>query len=284
MLAYLNGEFLPLERATVHVSDLAIQRGYGIFDFFRVRDSVPLYLEDYLDRFYRSAAFMGLSGMPEREKLRSVVHELVQKNGVPNAGMKMILTGGPSPDAYQPVKGNFLLSQHALVLPSSEQVQKGIAIITYPYRRDLPEVKTINYVMGVWLQKKVKEAGAADVLYHRDGLVSEFPRCNFFLVTPGGTVVTPDQHILHGITRMRVLEAAARVSKVEVRSVTLDEVMAAAETFLTSTTKSVLPIVQIDGKVIGSGKPGPITLSLRQQLLEREAADVKTPQPHLTHP
>jgi len=275
MLAYLNGEYLPLESAHLHVSDLAVQRGYGIFDFFRVKDSIPLYLEDYLDRFYRSAKHMGLAGMPGRDALRTVVHELIRKNNAADAGMKLILTGGPSPDAYHPVVGNFLISQHPLVLPTSDQVNKGISIITYPYRRELPEVKTINYIMGVWLLKQMEEAGAADVLYHRDGLVSEFPRCNFFLVTRDGTVVTPDNHILHGITRMRVLETAGEIGKVEVRNVKLEEVFAASETFLTSTTKSILPIVQIDGKSVGNGRPGLVTLALRQRLLDREAEEIK---------
>lgn len=279
MLAYFNDAFLPLEQARIHVSDLAVQRGYGIFDFFRVKEGVPLYLEDYLDRFYRSAAMMGLSGMPGRDALRSIIIELIRRNGRDSAGMKMILTGGYSPDAYHPVTGNFLLSQHELTLPTPEQVQEGISIITHGYRRELAEVKTINYIMGVWLQRKVKEAGAADVLYHRDDLVSEFPRCNFFLVTRDGVLVTPENHILHGITRMRVLEEAAAVGRVEVRDVKLVEVEDAAEAFLTSTTKSILPIVKIDGRAVGSGKPGPVTMALRQRLLEREALECRKAQP-----
>lgn len=275
MLAYFNDAFLPLEQARIHVSDLAVQRGYGIFDFFRVKQGVPLYLEDYLDRFYRSAEMMGLSGMPGRDALRSIIHELITRNGRDSAGMKIILTGGYSPDAYHPVTGNFLLSQHELTLPTPEQVHEGISIITHGYRRELAEVKTINYIMGVWLQRKVKEAGAADVLYHRDDLVSEFPRCNFFLVTRDGVLVTPENHILHGITRMRVLEAAPAVGRVEVRDVKLAEVRDAAEAFLTSTTKSILPIVKIDGRAVGSGRPGPVTMALRQHLLEREVLECR---------
>ncbi len=275
MEAYLNSEFVPLDRATLHVSDLAIQRGYGIFDFFRVRDFVPLYLEDYLDRFYRSTSMMGLQGTMERDALRAVIHELIQRNGMPDAGMKMIFTGGYSPDAYQPVKGNFLISQHALVLPTAEQVDKGIKIITYPYRRDIPEVKTINYIMGVWLQKNVKEAGAADVLYHRDGEVSEFPRCNFFLVTREGVLVTPSKHILHGITRMKVLKLAHGMMRVEERSVTLDDLAQAQEAFLTSTTKKILPIVQIDSKPVGDGKPGPVARKLYQALEDLERVEIE---------
>lgn len=279
MNAYLNGEFLPLEHARLHVSDLAIQRGYGIFDFFRVKDFVPLYLDDYLNRFYRSAEVMGLKGVIGREQLKAVIGELIRSNNLADAGMKIIFTGGCSPDAYSTVDGNLLVSQHPLVLPPESQVEQGIRIITYPYRRDIPEVKTINYIMGVWLQQKVKQAEAADVLYHLDGMVSEFPRCNFFLVTKKGTVVTPDQFILHGITRMRVLEEARKMYEVEERSVTLDEVYGTAEAFLTSTTKEILPIVRVDDKPIGSGKPGPITLALRERLKNREALEIEKSKP-----
>jgi branched-chain amino acid aminotransferase len=275
MLAYLNGEFLPLEHAKLHVSDLAIQRGYGIFDFFRVSDGKPLYLEDYLDRFYRSAATMGLEGVMERTLLREIIAQLIQRNGIPEAGMKMILTGGYSPDAYHPVQGNFLVSQHPLVLPTSAQVEEGIPIITYPYRREISEVKTINYIVGVWLLKKMHEAKAADVLYHRDGLLSEFPRCNFFLVTRSGTLATPANHILHGITRMRVLELASSAYPVEVRDIRLEEVYEASEAFLTSTTKGILPVVQVDGRAVGTGRPGPVTRSLRDLLKQRERADIQ---------
>lgn len=274
MEAYLNGEFLPLERAHLHVSDLAIQRGYGIFDFFRVKNFVPLYLEDYLNRFYGSVETMGLQDVVPRIELREVIMQLISRNKIPDAGMKLIFTGGYSPDAYHPDKGNLLVSEHALTLPSESQVEKGVPIITHSYRRDIPEVKTINYIMGVWLQRKVREAQAADVLYFQEGLVSEFPRCNFFLVTRGGTVVTPDRFVLQGITRMRVLEVARRDFTVEERSVRLEEIYDAAEAFMTSTTKGVLPVVKIDDRIIGSGVPGPTTKALRKQLLRREEEEI----------
>ncbi len=275
MDAYLNNEFIPLDRASLHVSDLAIQRGYGIFDFFRVKDHVPLYLNDYLDRFYRSAQVMGLQGVMEREQLRTVISELIYRNKMSEAGIKMILTGGYSPDAYQPVKGNFIVTQHPLVLPTQKQVEEGIKIITYPYRRDIPEVKTINYIMGVWLQKKVKEKNAADVLYHLNDEVSEFPRCNFFLVNKEGTLVTSDKHILHGITRMKVLQVAQKIMKVEERTMTLHDVALAKEAFLTSTTKGILPIVTVDDWIVGDGKPGPITHALHEALVRLERVEIE---------
>ena len=128
--------------------------------------------------------------------------------------------------------------------------------------------------MGVWLQRKVSEAKAADVLYHDQNFVSEFPRCNVFLVTKNGTVVTPNQFVLQGITRMRVLEIARKDIQVEERPVKLEEIYEAAEMFMTSTTKGVLPVVKADDRIIGGGVPGPITKSLRSKLLEREQQEI----------
>lgn len=274
MLANLNGEFLPIERANLHVSDLSIQRGYGIFDFLRVKDLVPLYLEDYLNRFYESANTMGLQGMAARNDLKGIITELIARNKIEDAGIKIICTGGYSPDAYLPVKSNLLVSEHTLTLPSATQVETGVSAITYEYRRDIPEVKTINYIMGVWLQPRIREAQASDVLYYREGLVSEFPRCNFFLVTSNGTIVTPDRFVLKGITRMRVLEVSRRDFQVEERSVRVEEVYDASEAFMTSTTKGVLPVVKIDGHSIGTGVPGPTTRALRKLLLRREEEEI----------
>src|SRR5690606_31992860 len=123
-----------------------------------------------------------------------------------------------------------------------------------------------------WTQKKMIEQGAADVLYHMRGEVSEFPRCNFFLVKQDGTVATPSKNILHGVTRKHVLELAAKKFTVKEETITMDDVHQAREAFLTSTTKRIIPIVQVDDTLIGEGKPGTTTLTLLQDLiaLERE--------------
>ena len=275
MVAFLNNEFLPIEHAKLHISDLAIQRGYGIFDFFRVQEHIPLYLDDYLERFYSSAAYMGLQGLIPRAELKPIIYELIERNKIAEAGMKMILTGGYSPDAYLPVQANLIITQHVLTMPTEAQLSNGIKIITHAYRRDLPTAKTINYTMGVWLQKKVKEAGAADVLYHLDGEISEFPRCNFFLVTADGRLVTPDKNILHGITRKKILQAARQEFEVEERTVSLNDLQGATEVFLTSTTKRILPIVQVDNTRVGDGKPGSITQRLMKLLAEVEKQEIE---------
>lgn len=269
MYVYLNDQFVASEKATLHISDLAIQRGYGIFDFFRVRENVLLYVDDHLDRFLQSASIMHLSAPGTKAQLLSVLHELLQKNNLPDSGIRMILTGGYSPDAYQPVTPNFIIMQSPLLIPDSS-VPKSISIITHEFVRDIPEAKTINYSMGIWLQKKIKEQQADDVLYHTNGVVTEFPRCNFFIVTKDNTIITPDKNALKGVTRKRVLELAQSSFTIKEGPVTLDDIREAKEAFLTSSTKRIQAIVKVDGQPVGNGMPGEITSELLGRLLKTE--------------
>ncbi|RNI27195.1 amino acid aminotransferase [Rufibacter immobilis] len=268
--AYLHGEFVPLENAYLHVSDLSIQRGYGIFDFFKVQEEAPLFLEHYISRFFQSAQLMGLPVPLSEEQLKATLAELLQKNKLPNSGVKMILTGGYSANGYDPAAPNLLITQQALTLPTQEQVARGIKIITHEYVRELPLAKTINYSMGIRLLQEVKARQADDVLYHHGGVVTEFPRSNFFLLTQDNVLVTPAQEVLLGVTRRNVLELARQQYQVQERTVTLEDIAQAREAFMTSTTKRVLPIVEVDGKPVNDGKPGPVTLQLLEQLLELE--------------
>lgn len=272
---YLNREILPLEKAFLHITDLSIHRGYGVFDFFKIKDGHAFFLEDYLDRFYRSAGIMHLVPPHSRPELKSILYELIEKNGLPDSGIKMILTGGYSSDGYQPATPNLIMTQSNLSLPGQDQIEKGVKIITHEYVRELSEAKTINYTTGIWLIDKIKQSQASDVLYHQRGNVSEFPRCNFFIVKQDDTVVTPSTNVLRGITRKNILRLAGKRYQAEEAVITLDDVYRAKEAFLTSTTKRIVPIIQVDDKMIGNGKPGNVSLSLLQDLITLENEDSK---------
>ncbi|PKV75225.1 aminotransferase class IV [Pontibacter ramchanderi] len=274
LFAYNLGLIVPLSEATLHISDLSVQRGYGVFDFVKVQQGFPLFLDDYLDRFFQSAQLMHLSMPLTREEIKQVIDELIARNQLPEAGLKMILTGGYSEDGFTPMNPNLLITQLPLTLPSEEKVAKGIPIMTHDYVREMPEVKTINYSMGIRLLHEQKANGTEEVLYVKNGLVSEFPRCNFFMVTHDNTIVTPANNILRGITRKNVLSLAGRRYKAEVRDIRLEEILQAKECFLTSTTKRILPIVRVDGVLVGTGKPGEVSLQLLQDLMELEDSQI----------
>jgi branched-chain amino acid aminotransferase len=273
MYAIINSEIVPYEKAFIHASDLAIHRGYGIFDFLKVASGHPYFLNDYMDRFYHSASVMRLTIPLERNALTDLVFKLIKLNAMESSGVKMILTGGYSPDGYQPDRPNLIITQHELVLPPAELIRKGVYVITHEYVRDIPTVKTINYTMGIWLIDKIKAAGAYDVLYCKDRMISEFPRSNFFIVRKDGVVVTPAENVLAGVTRKNILKAASRHFEAIEGDVTLEDVSEAREAFITSTTKRVLPVVKVDSQVIGNGIPGPVSATLLAELLELEKTD-----------
>ena len=264
-IVYINGAFLPASQAALQVSDLAIQRGYGIFDFFKTLDHLPVFLDEHLDRFYHSAEQMRLDPGKDREQLIAVIRELAEQNNIANAGIKITLTGGYSPDGYSITRPNLIITQQPLKMPDKAMFQQGLRLMSYPHQRQMPQVKSLDYLMAIWLQPLIKEKGADDVLYQLNGLVSECPRSNFFIVTADDTVVTSTQP-LKGIIRMKTLEIAGKQFKVEERELTLEEAYQAKEAFITSTTKHILPVVQLDGRVIGDGQPGDVTVMLKMEL------------------
>ena len=274
--AFIHQEIMPLSKAFLHVSDLAIQRGYGIFDFCRVSQSHPLFLDNYLQRFYNSADLMQLVVPMPVADLKATIYALLQKNNMPESSIKIILTGGYSPDGYTLGKPNLIITQQALSLPDQALLAKGIKIITYEYEREIPPAKTINYTMGIRLQKKIQEQNAADVLYHQNGIVTEFPRSNFFIVKKDDTIITSAHNVLPGITRQNVLSLTGKKYNIQEGTVTLQDVAEAKEAFMTSTTKRILPIVQVNDSFIGNGKPGDCTLALLQDLLALEKEEISS--------
>jgi branched-chain amino acid aminotransferase len=263
MYTFLNDTFLPAAEASLRVNDLSIQRGYGIFDYFKTIDGRPVFLDDHLDRFYRSAARMHLSVGKTREELKAVIAEIQQLNQLPDSGIRITLTGGYSTDSVSPGQPNLIITQH-LLNPPGKDCPPPVRLISYPYQRQLPDIKTIDYLMAIHLQPHIRERGAFDVLYHLGGVITECPRCNFFLVTADGALVTPVRNILKGITRMKVLEFAYANSKVEERDVLLaveerdvhlSEIPVAKEAFITSTSRHIVPVSHIDDIPIGGATP-----------------------------
>ncbi len=242
-----NNDFLEEEKALIHFKDLSFQRGYGVFDFLRLAGTKPLFLTNHLQRFYSSAEAMRLPVALNRAELETAIHSLIQKNDLPDSGVRISLSGGYSEDGYTIGKPSFLISQQTISLPAQAQVQKGIRLLSYNYQRPLPQIKSIDYQVAVWLQPERKRAGADDILYAQNGWISECPRSNFFVITNENKLVTPSTTALAGITRSKVLAIAKEFLTVEERPVSLEELQTAKEAFITSTTKQILPVAAVDG-------------------------------------
>jgi len=259
LFVFVNDDLIPSSEASLLVSDLAIQRGYGIFDFLKAIDHTPVFPDEHLERFLHSARQLRLDAGRTKEELTGCIRLLMEKNKIPNSGIKLTLTGGYSPDGYTLVKPNFIITQSPLQFPVPGLFEKGLRLVSYPHQRQMPDTKTIDYLMAIWLQPYIRERNADDVLYHQGGLISECPRSNFFIVTNDDTVVTPLDGILKGVIRGKVLDVAGRQFKIAERPVAFEEIWHAREAFITSTTKHVVPVLELDGRVIGDGAPGKVT-------------------------
>ena len=262
----INNELLPVAEAKIGVNDLSIQRGYGIFDFLKVIDNKPIFIDDHLNRFYRSAAEMYLELDMDRQALKQAIYKLMAANALPGSAIKIILTGGYAEDGYTMGKPNLVITQAPFVMESQANM-KGLRLITYNHQRQLPTIKTIDYLQAVRLQPFIKSNNADDVLYHDNNSIRECPRANFFIITED-EIVTPKNNILGGIVRSKVLQLNVDNYEVVERNITLDNLALAKEAFITSSTKNAWPVTAIDGKPIGDGKTGKITSMVNEKLRE----------------
>lgn len=266
----INGELVLKEEATLGVGDLAIQRGYGLFDFFMVKKGQPLFLTDYLDRVELSARTLNLELPFSREELKRQVFQVIRANGLAEAGLKIVVTGGYASDGYSPSTPNVLILELPPLTYPTDRYEAGVKLMLFEYHRTFPTAKTINYIVGINLLPQMRAAGAEDVLFHSGGHIYETTRANFFIVAHDGAIVTAGDGILKGVTRKHTIKAARQHYKVEERPLAFDEVRTAKEAFITSSTKRVMPVVRLDGITIGDGKPGPVSRHLLQLLMEEE--------------
>lgn len=247
---FLNYGFVEEEKANVHFKDLSFQRGYGIFDFFRLVGNRPLFINEHLDRFFTSAEAMHLKISFSKEEITEIIQNLIDRNNIPNSGIRLSLTGGNSVDGFTIAAPNLIISQSIFSQPPVQHSEKGIKLLSYPHIRQLPHIKTTDYLMAVWIQPLLKQKGADDVLYHQNEIISECARNNFFIIAKDDKIITPDKNILFGITRKKLLELASKEFRIEERTVTLDEIKESKEAFITGTIKQVLPVAQVDDVVL----------------------------------
>jgi len=254
---------MPASAASLNINDLALLRGYGVFDFFRVIDGRPIFLEDYLDRFENSLKGLGLTTSYSRSNLTEYIYKLIRLNPHPLLGIKMVCTGGYAHDGYTPGLSNlFMLARPFAFHP----YQHGLKLMTVNHQRELFQVKSINYLTPISHLPKMKAIGADDVLYYKDGYITESSRSNIFIIKKG-ILITPDYGMLLGITRKRIIGFANEIMPFEVRQVSLEEVYSADEVFLTASTKRISPVTGIDDVTYQSG---PYTRLLFERLIEEE--------------
>jgi branched-chain amino acid aminotransferase len=252
MFVFIDDDFYPEAGAAIPLNDLSITRGYAVFDYFKVLAGKPIFLNEHLNRLYFSANEMCLSPGYSKKALEKIILDFIKKNGKEEAGVRITITGGSSVDGYSLGKARLIITMHALTWPPAG-IENGIHLSSIVHQRQLAQVKTTDYLFAIRMQPLLNAEHADDFLYHRNQLISECPRANFFVVTKENQVYTPADNILKGVTRDKLVAHASGKFKIEEGIVSLPDALNAKEAFVTSTTKSVMPVRSIDGTIIGDG-------------------------------
>lgn len=274
---YIDGKYVSEVDANIPVTDLSIVRGYGIFDFLRTYNKQPFMLSAHLQRLARSADLLELPLRWSEQELTDIVMQALERSSYSEANIRLIVTGGSSASFLIPddeprlivmVTGVREIPQHYFT--------DGAKVITENTERYLPQAKSLNYVAAVRAMRRAKKAGAVEALYiNPNDYVLEGTTTNIFAIK-GNTLITPEDHILHGITRGVVLKIAEEHYTVEVRPVAFTELLEADELFITSSNKEIMPIVQVDDHIIANGKPGEATQHLMQLFKDFSRQTIKT--------
>ncbi|MCW5696570.1 MAG: D-amino-acid transaminase [Bauldia sp.] len=279
-VAYVNGRYVPLRDAMVHVEDRGYQLSDGVYDVSEVVDGRLIDEDRHWARLAYSLGELRIRPPMAESALRLVVRELVRRNRIRHGLVYLQVTRGRAPRNHAfpavPVPPSLVITARRADPAAAARATSGIAVITVPETRwARVDIKTIGLLPNVLAKQAAKEAGAAEAWFvDAHGIVNEGSSSNAWIVTRGGEVVTAPvtAPILRGVTRIAVIEIAAALGiPVAERRFTLAEAHDAREAFITSTTTHVAPVVVIDGVAVGDGAPGPITIALREAFARRIA-------------
>lgn len=257
---YIAGEFVPAGRAVIPVNDLALLRGYGVFDFLRTYAKKPFCVEEHISRLKDSARLIGLEFPWPVEEVIGIVNQTLARNDHPEFNIRVVVTGGPSRDFITPAGRPRLLVLVSELHPiPPEWYSQGVKVITTSGCRRIPGAKTINYLSAIVALEDARRQGAVEAIsVDRDGKVMEGQTTTIFAFI-GDRLVTNEAGILPGVTRALILRLTDSVFNNKIRDLTIDDLLRADEIFMTASNKEVFPVVRVDDTMISGGNPGPRT-------------------------
>jgi D-alanine transaminase len=276
-IAYVNGRYLPHGSATVSIDDRAFVFGDGVYEACEVRGGLPIDAPRHLARLARSLEALRIAPPLAEAALKRIMREVIARNRVRDGLVYMQVTRGAArrdhgfPAAARPA---LVVTAKSLDPRVNEaRASAGVKVVTAPDERWAhPHIKTLQLLPNVLAKQRARDAGAFETWFvGADGFITEGASTNAWIVTPQNQLVTRplDGAILAGVTRATLIDLAAALDlTVAERPFTLAEAYAAREAFLSAATQVVMPVVEIDGRPIGDGRPGPTALTLRRRFHE----------------
>ncbi|MGC9346076.1 MAG: branched-chain-amino-acid transaminase [Candidatus Bathyarchaeales archaeon] len=276
LLVYVDGEYHPKSQAKISVYDHGLLYGDGVFEGIRAYNGIVFKLKEHIDRLYRSARVIMLEIPLTKEEMINAVLETLRKNNLRDAYIRLVVTRGVGDLGLDPRKcrkPTVIVITDVIKLHSTEAREKGIRAMLVWVKRDpvdatSHEVKSLNYLNSILGKIEANIAGFDEAIcLDKNGYISEGAAENLFIVK-NGKVVTPPTSTgaLVGITRDVVMKLAEKLGYTVVESnVTPTDLFTADEAFFTGTAAEIVPIVEVNKRIIGDGKPGPITRRLMQE-------------------
>lgn len=273
-IAYVNGRYVPQAEACVSIEDRGYQFADGVYEVCEVRGGRIVDLPLHLARLKRSLSELRMDEPMNETALALVMRETVRRNRVSYGIVYLQVTRGVARRDHafpvHPVAPAIVVTAKNLNFARNQATAaKGIAVVTRPdIRWGRVDIKSIALLPNVLARQDAREQGAYEAwLVDGNGFVTEGAASNAWIVTREGTVVTRDtgRDILAGVTRSVLLNAISHLQlKLEIRPFTVAEAETAAEAFVTASSQIVMPVVRINGKALGNGHPGPISVRLRE--------------------
>jgi D-alanine transaminase len=273
-IAYVNGRYLPLAHASVNIEDRGFQFSDGVYEVCEVRGGQLVDERRHMARLEYSLSELRIAMPMMQASLSIVLHEVVRRNRVRWGIVYLQITRGVShrDHAFPPAgtAPTVVVTARNLDAAGAERMAvEGVAVISVPENRwERVDIKSVSLLPNILAKQAAREQGAREAWFvDEQGFVTEGSSSNAWIVTRNGTVVTRqfDHGILRGITRTVVLDViAAQGLKTDVRAFSLEEAHSAREAFITSASQIVLPVVKINGRAVGDGKPGPVATALRR--------------------
>jgi branched-chain amino acid aminotransferase len=260
---WVDGKFVTEDQALISVKDIAILRGYGVFDFMRTYNRRPFFLGAHIDRFLNSAAHIGLHIPYGKDEIHSIVEETIARNpDLEEANVRIVFTGGISSDGVCPEgKGKLIVYvTHKHDLPEGWYAD-GAKVITIEVERYIPEAKSINYMNAVIANMCARKEEAIEAIYvDRNQKILEGTTTNVYFFR-GKRLITTNRNILIGVTRTVILDhlPIKDLFELELRDIYRSELGGMDEMFISASNKEIVPVVQVDDLTIGKGIPGPNT-------------------------
>jgi branched-chain amino acid aminotransferase len=255
-LVWPDGRWQPATEVSVSVYDLGFLRGMGVFDTLRSYGGHPFALGAHLQRLWRSAETLGLEPLFSEKELRNRITTGRQLAGANEFKLRIVVTPGRMGEGFAAIgEPTVVLMLAPLVPPPEHRYLQGVSVVTVDARRELPEHKTTNYLVGQRGLALARARGAHEALYADSGRVTEGITSNVVLRFDD-VLVTPGRHRLPGITLATLQGVATGLGlHWEARDVDVAELAAADAVYLTSSLREILPVVRVNGQVVSGGKP-----------------------------